>query len=239
MVRTNNAMIDINLINKYINKEITNSLDNNLYWFDKDGKNIITEKQKNIITKNIIKEINMKNIIEESIDYNYCTHKYKNGKNIGKYCMSKIRVKANDNKNKYLCSRHCRNYEPNGRNYVKKDRCLYVRNNGIQCKHFSNNKANYCYIHYKYEKDKEKEFIFNYGFILKLKKLRKLYLLKKHKKIKRNNLKIYYSNNFNKSRNLFFNNTNNNIFYEYIKELENIKHSNSSSLWSNKIICDK
>lgn len=220
MIETNNVIINQNILNIKIQENIKNTLNNNLFWIDINGKNIFNEKQKNIITKNIIKEFsyNMNSCIYSSIDYNYCIHKYKNGKNVGKYCMAKIRIKSNDNKNKYLCSRHCRNYESNERNYNKRERCKYIRNNGMQCKHFSNNKINYCYIHYK---DEANKFIFNSKHILKLNILRNIYYkkLKYRKKLKKENLNsnicIYKKNRkkiklIKNDQNSFYKNNNNN-----------------------------
>lgn len=218
MVSTNNIMINENILNKKIKENIKNVLNNNLFWYDINGKNIFNEKQKNRIMKNIMKEFsyNMNGCIHNSIDYNYCIHKYRNGKNTGKYCMAKVRIESNDNKNKFLCSRHCRNYNSNERNYSKRNRCKHIRDNGIQCKHFSNNKTDYCYIHCKDEKEEENRFIFNSKHILKLNLLRNIYYkkLKYRKKKLKKEKQNKKENNKKNDKKIKLNTNDQNAFYQ-------------------------
>lgn len=133
-----------------------------------------------------------------------CMHIHKNGKRAGEICGNKIFVKTDNKLQKYLCSRHCRDYIPKGRIYNEnRKRCSFIRNNGNMCKHICKQNDKYCYIHKKEEdnikllefapqlnnSNIEKDNIIKKLFLEKLKNKRKLYLLKK--KIKRcNNKKI-------------------------------------------------
>lgn len=89
-----------------------------------------------------------------SMSYKCCTHVYKNGKKYGEVCGAKVFIETNDKLQKYLCSRHCRDYDTKKRIYNKDNiRCNYIRNNGEQCKHKCNKYKKYCYIHKKEEEE--------------------------------------------------------------------------------------
>lgn len=150
-----------------------------------------------------IKKTNFWNIYLSS--NSICMHIHKNGKRTGEICGNKIFVKTDNKLQKYLCSRHCRDYIPKGRIYNEnRKRCSFIRNNGNMCKHICKQNNNYCYIHKKEEdnikllefaphklnnSNIEKDNIIKNLFLEKLKNKRKIYLLKK--KIKRcNNKKL-------------------------------------------------
>lgn len=175
--------------------------------FYKKIKEYIDEYRYNIETKDIhyynlllekINNIGFLNIYCSS--EKVCMHTYNNGKKAGKICGAKIFIKTNNRLQKFKCSRHCRDYNTNSRNYINRNRCEYIRNNGIQCKHYSIKNKKFCYIH-KYEEnikfniEMEKQCILN-----KLEKRRKKYFLVKYNKNKHNNKNIIIKyNNFLKN----------------------------------------
>lgn len=177
-----NESLNINTCNikKRITQLLRNLIDENLYYLDINGKNILNQKQKEIIKKNMINNFNQ-NIdynLYLSISKNYCVHKFNKGINVGKYCNRKIYIKNGDNIDLF-CSRHNKSYNVTSRNYEKRNQCEYIKNNNIQCKHYANKNSTFCFMHhYKENKD---EFHFNYNHIIKLNKLRNIY----YKKIKK------------------------------------------------------
>lgn len=184
-------------------------------FYNNEHKN----KYANYILKNIIRE--SKNILDEnhfvdmSLNYSYCNHVYKNGKNKGMMCCAKIFIKPNHRKQKFLCSRHCRDYNTNSRIYsIDNPRCGYIRKNGNQCKHKCNKYVNFCYIHNKYENKEEKNESYKKLFFRKLEKRRSLYFLNKYNKYK------YKYNNSIIKFNKFFKISN--FFKEYNKIHKNI-----------------
>lgn len=84
------------------------------------------------------------------LSHNVCMHVYKKGNKQGTVCGAKIFIKCNNKKQKYLCSRHCRDYNSNNRLYTTLNaRCTYIRSNKEQCKHRCSYKQSYCYVHNK------------------------------------------------------------------------------------------
>lgn len=168
-------------------------------------KELIDKYRENIETndtfyyKYLLEEIRNTNFWNIYLSSNsICMHIHKNGKRAGEICGNKIFVKTDNKLQKYLCSRHCRDYIPKGRIYNEnRKRCSFIRNNGNMCKHICKQNNNYCYIHKKEEEHIESLEIaphnFNNSnmdkdlFLERLKNKRKLYLLKK--KIKRINNK--------------------------------------------------
>jgi hypothetical protein len=180
---------------------------NNIYT---KFKELIDIYRDNIETKDIFYYKDLLNEIRKTSFWNLycssntiCIHVYKNGKNVGNICGAKIFINTENKIQKFLCSRHCRDYMKNSRKYTKDNiRCNFIRNNGNRCKHRCSKYLNYCYIHKisneepieKYKKD----------FIEKLKKKRRKYFLKKNAKNSKflensNKLKIFDKyNNYKK-----------------------------------------
>lgn len=191
-------------------EKVLKILDNIFYnCSEEDKKKYIKYIYKNM--KEELKEImNNNNFIDLSMNYNYCNHIYKRGANEGKICGAKIFINKSNN---YLCSRHCRNYEPIQRKYnIKTPRCNHTRNNGKQCKHKSLKNNIYCYIHEKlYPIDNE---------IIKLKKIKHLRILynknkyrnkyKKNKTFSKNSRIIFKKKEHDKNHKDIFND----IFFE-------------------------
>jgi hypothetical protein len=84
----------------------------------------------------IIKDV--KNNISDHFLYlvmhdDYCTHKYKKGKNEGKYCAKKIR--SNNPKKVYLCCQHDKNHIPQKKKNKNKNKnineVIEIKNNNI------------------------------------------------------------------------------------------------------------
>lgn len=188
MVINNSLKINTFLIKKYTTSSLNNSIDNNLFWYDENGKNLFNNKQIQIIKNSIIKDFN------QDIDHNlylamekkYCIYKYQKGNNIGKYCNRKIYIK-NGKYIEYYCSRHNKDYEKNERKYFLRRRCEFIKDNGEQCKNHSKY-DNFCFIH--------KHSNVNIDPFIKLNKLRNIYY-KKIKKKKHNN---YFKQNNNKKK---------------------------------------
>lgn len=176
----------------------------NPYKLYKNIETILKEYKKNIDeNENFHKSYYEQALNELTTDFfwyknssdNICTYKYGyNSKQFGKICGAKVFVKSNDNLNKYLCSRHCRNYKPKERIlHDNETQCNYIRNNNLQCKHKCKNNKKYCYIHEKKVNVELLEFATvkknNYKiekkrFLKKLEKKRFLYFLRKKNKYK-------------------------------------------------------
>lgn len=184
-----------------------------------------------------LKRINFWNIYCSS--NKICMHIYKNGKKEGQICGAKVFIETDNKLQKFLCSRHCRNYATKSRNYTKDNkRCSFIRSNGNMCKHKCGKGKNYCYIHKEEEEDKHIESLeivegnlndFNMNrdlFLKKLEKRRKLYFIRKKNKLKyinnnviiniNKNMKISKIPNFSKFFKLF-NLYNNYKYYKKIK----------------------
>lgn len=165
--------------------------------FYKKIKEYIDNYRNNIETK----DVHYYNLLLENINNigffnNYCSsekvcmHIYNNGNKAGNICGAKVFIKTNNKFQKYLCSRHCRDYNTKCRKYNNRNRCKYIRNNGSQCKHYSIKNQLFCYIHkaeenIEYNIEMEKQCILN-----KLEKRRKKYFLVKYNKNKHNNKNI-------------------------------------------------
>lgn len=129
-----------------------------------------------------------------------CMHIYKNGNKVGEICGAKVFIKTENKLQRFLCSRHCRDYKSKNRSYnnVNK-RCNYIRNNREQCRHKSEHNKEYCYIHKKFYNEliinanDKNDINVKFNVIKKLEKRRNLYFLKKYDKINYNKHK--YINN--------------------------------------------
>jgi hypothetical protein len=105
--------ISILSLKTHISNNIMGILDDNLDYYI-ETSSIIKKNDKKKLFDNILKEV--KNTISSDhflfliMDNNYCTHKYKKGKNEGKYCAKKIR--SNNPKKVYLCCTHDKNHIP-------------------------------------------------------------------------------------------------------------------------------
>lgn len=167
-------------------------------------KSIIDEYRENIDTKDtyyyeyLLKQLrntNFWNIYCSS--EKICMHIYKNGNKAGEICGAKIFIKTENKLQKFLCSRHCRDYISKNRSYNRiNKRCNHIRNNGEQCKHKCDQNKEYCYIHKKFYNEliiNDNDRNVNFNAIKKLEKRRNLYILKKYDKIKYNKHK--YINN--------------------------------------------
>lgn len=188
------------LINKS-NEKLLNILNNIFYNYNEKDKN----KYITYILFNMKKEL--KELLDEnhfldlSMSYNYCNHIYKYGRREGELCGAKIFIKNNNKDQKYLCSRHCRNFEPKHRKYTDKTpRCSYIRNNGKQCKHRCSAYNKKCYIH-KESEEYKKHINLKINEINKLNKLKYLRLLyyknkykNKHYKLKNSKLNYIFHN---------------------------------------------
>lgn len=145
---------------------------NDIFYNDKNNKRI------EYLRKNINGEL--KNIMDLDyfiylcMNYSYCKHIYKNGNKEGHICGAKIFIKAEDDSQKFLCSRHCRKYKSKKRDYNVHKRCSYIRNNNELCKHICRNNDKYCYIHKKMYREDDYENI-KRNNLEKLKNRRKLY----------------------------------------------------------------
>lgn len=120
-----------------------------------------------------------------------CMHVYKKGRNAGEICGAKIFIETNNRLQRYLCSRHCRDYETKQRYYDDiRIRCSYIRSNYEQCKHRCKDNNKFCYIHKTNDKEDMEEDILKDKkiFINKLKIKRKLYFKLKKLKNKKQNL---------------------------------------------------
>lgn len=167
---------------KKFDERIINVL-NNVFYKNENNKHI------DYLKESMIKELkdimNSNNFLYLSMNYNYCVHKYKRGSKDGHFCGAKIFINPNDDSQKYLCSRHCKNYCTKSRKYSDKTpRCDYIRINGEQCKHICKNNDKYCYIHKKICGEDNYEYIKQKN-IEKIKYRRNLYLKikkEKHKK---------------------------------------------------------
>ena len=89
--------------------------------------NSIILSKKNIIKK-ISKKINNKikdlfstdHFLYLSMNDDFCVHKFKKGKNEGKFCGKKIRTNLNGKKNDYLCCSHSKEHIPTKRKKIEK-----------------------------------------------------------------------------------------------------------------------
>lgn len=213
MVILNNMIpVDYNKMKKIlwnrIDKKLIKILDDIFYKLNEKNQKKYISYIYNNMKKDFYEILNENHFIDRSMNYNFCNHIYKSGKYEGQICCAKIFIKP-DEKQKYLCSRHCRKYETKPRNYTKYNiRCKYVKNNGIQCKHKCAKNKLYCYVHNKFNENENKTYI---NYTQKEKAVNKLKLLRK----------IYYDNIYRK-KNKKINNykiKNNNMFF--LKEIEN------------------
>lgn len=184
----------------------------------KKFKELIDKYREEIETKDTFY---YKNLLEEirntsfwnlySLSYNVCMHIYKNGKRQGQVCGAKIFINTDNKLQKYLCSRHCRDYISKNRVYTKDNiRCSYKRNNGNICKHKCEKNKNYCYIHKeKSEHIKLLEIahpnfndsnMYKNFFLEKLEKKRKIYFLRKYNKYRNINNNAKYIKNLKFSK---------------------------------------
>lgn len=133
----------LNLRNNLTN-ELNDELQRNFYLSDfpqlkleSDIKSELTIKIIDNIKKIIKNKMNdlfsNDNFIFINMDDNICTHKFKKGKNDGRFCCKKI-TKYGD-KNNYVCTRHNKNHIPK-----KKNKNLKNSKNSNHCKIFENNK---------------------------------------------------------------------------------------------------
>lgn len=178
---------------------------------DEKNKNVLdnvffnkNEKEKKYINYNIISELkkimDSNLFIDLSMNYSYCKHIYKYGKYEGHICGAKIFIKYNDKRSKFLCSRHCRDYNKKHRKYSEeKPRCKFIRNNNKQCRHITGKHIDYCYIHREDYKNNLLET--NLKNIEKLKRLRIIFFKNKNKskiKYKLISKLLTYNNKFEK-----------------------------------------
>lgn len=157
-----------------------------------------------------------------------CEHIFKNGTKKGTICGTKIFITANNKLQKYLCSRHCRDYTPKSRVYNNiNKRCIYIRSNGEKCKHKCNNGLTYCYIHKSNNNDtKVNNKNIKNLFIEKLNKRRLLYFKNKRNKYKK---QFLYSQIFNEAETK----KNKKLIYEAYKNYKQcIKYINYNSSYS-------
>ncbi len=98
-----------------------------------ETETVIKKENKKRIFDNIIKDV--RNNISDHFLYmvmhdDYCTHKYKKGKNEGKYCSKKIR--SNNPKKVYLCCQHDKDHIPQKKKIVKNinniDEAIEIKN---------------------------------------------------------------------------------------------------------------
>lgn len=223
-----NESLNINTckVKKNITYLLENIIEENLLYFDINGKDILNQKQKERIKNNIIKDFNQ-NInykLYLSIEKNYCIHKFNKGINFGKYCNRKIYIKDGENI-QYYCSRHNKTYNVIPRNYEKRKRCEYVRDNGLQCKNHTKYN-NFCYVH-KHHNIKIDPF-------LKLNKLRELYYKNIKKKRKKHINNYFKQNNYKKDKKPKLVTDNQNVFHKNDKShnfhhIQNMNHFNNIS----------
>lgn len=169
------------LLSHRLNEKLLNILDE-IFYKDNDKEIYIEYILKNM--KEELKEIMDNNhFLDLSINYNYCNHLYKSGKNNGYLCGAKIFINPDNGKKPlFKCSRHCRNYSPKPRNYsIENPRCDYIRKTGEQCKHRCSKYNTKCYIHNN-SKDDKKIINLKINKINKLRHLKLLYYKKKTKK---------------------------------------------------------
>lgn len=178
----------------------------------KKFKELIDNYRNNIETKDIFYYEYLLEDIRRTCFWNIycssnkiCMHEYKNGKKAGQICGAKVFIKTENKLQKYLCSRHCRNYSTKNRVYNKDNvRCNYLRYNGEQCKHKCGKNRSYCYIHINKVNIEQSNIDSNNSniemekeiFLKNLKKRRILYFLRKHNKYKsiKNNYIIFKQN---------------------------------------------
>lgn len=109
--------ISILSLKTHFSNKLMDILDDKLDYYI-ETSTVIKKNDKKRLFNNIVKEV--KNIISSDhflyliMDNNYCTHKYKKGKNEGKYCAKKIR--SNNPKKVYLCCSHDKDHVPKKKN---------------------------------------------------------------------------------------------------------------------------
>lgn len=119
-----NEFLPINIFSLKTNliKNILNILDNRIDYYIETEKPIKKNDKKNIfdnITEDIKNLIYSDHFLYLIMDDNYCTHKYKRGKNEGKFCAKKI--KSNNPNKVYLCCQHDKDHIPKKRIKKEKD----------------------------------------------------------------------------------------------------------------------
>ena len=109
--------ISILSLKTHFSNKLIDILDDKLDYYI-ETSTVIKKNDKKRLFNNIVKEV--KNIISSDhflyliMDNNYCTHKYRKGKNEGKYCAKKIR--SNNPKKVYLCCSHDKEHVPKKKN---------------------------------------------------------------------------------------------------------------------------
>lgn len=108
--------INLDQMNREIIKKLDKIIEDQLYYLD---DKIISEDKKIRLKNQIIKEMKDKiksdNFIYLIMDDNYCTYKYKRGKNERNYCSKKIRTNLEGQKKDYLCCKHSKKHIPEKR----------------------------------------------------------------------------------------------------------------------------
>lgn len=110
-----NDFLPINILSlkTHISNKFIDILDDKLDYYI-ETSTVIKKDDKKRLFNDILKEI--KNLFSSDyflyliMDSNYCTHKYKRGKNEGKYCAKKIR--SSNPKKVYLCCSHDKDHVP-------------------------------------------------------------------------------------------------------------------------------
>jgi hypothetical protein len=125
--------INISSLKIHLSNKIRDVLEDKLDYYIETGT-VIKKENKKRLFDNIIKEV--KNNISDHFLYlvmhdDYCTHKYKKGKNEGKYCSKKIR--SNNPKKVYLCCQHDKDHIPQKKklenNINNIDEAIEIKNN--------------------------------------------------------------------------------------------------------------
>lgn len=114
-----NDFLPINILSlkTHISNKLIDILDDKLDYYI-ETSTAIKKNDKKRLFNNIVKEV--KNVFSSDhflyliMDNNYCTHKYRKGKNEGKYCAKKIR--SNNPKKVYLCCSHDKDHVPKKKN---------------------------------------------------------------------------------------------------------------------------
>lgn len=134
-----------NILKNNLKNELNDYIQNNFYLNEipqlKLESNIkseltikIIDNIKNLIKNKINELFENDYFLYKNMDDNVCTHKYKRGKNDGRFCCKKITKKGN--KEKYVCRIHNPDHKPEKRNNKK----LKNSKNNKNCKIFENNK---------------------------------------------------------------------------------------------------
>lgn len=114
-----NEFLPINILSlkTHISNKLIDIFDDNLDYYI-ETSTVIKKNDKKKLFNNIVKDV--KNLFSSDhflyliMDNNYCIHKYRKGKNEGKYCAKKIR--SNNPKKVYLCCSHDKDHIPKKKN---------------------------------------------------------------------------------------------------------------------------